>query len=60
MAHGLHMRVVAEGVETVAQADFLRAHHCNELQGFLFGRPAPPDEFVRWLALEKPDDESPS
>jgi diguanylate cyclase (GGDEF)-like protein/PAS domain S-box-containing protein len=37
MSHGLGMEVVAEGVETAAQLAFLRAHHCNQAQGRLFG-----------------------
>jgi len=36
MAHNLGLRVVAEGVETVEQANFLREHFCDALQGFLF------------------------
>ncbi len=41
LAHGLGLQVVAEGVETVAQRDFLAAHHCDVLQGYLFGKPEP-------------------
>jgi diguanylate cyclase (GGDEF)-like protein/PAS domain S-box-containing protein len=41
LAHGLHLKVVAEGVETQAQADFLITDGCEELQGFLYGKPAP-------------------
>ncbi|HET9700904.1 MAG TPA: EAL domain-containing protein [Burkholderiales bacterium] len=36
MAHSLDMRVVAEGVETAAQLDFLRANHCDQFQGFFY------------------------
>jgi diguanylate cyclase (GGDEF)-like protein/PAS domain S-box-containing protein len=39
MAHGLNLRVTAEGVETEAQLAFLREQGCEEVQGFLFGRP---------------------
>ena len=39
MAVHFKLRVVAEGVETQAQADFLQTHHCDDLQGYLFERP---------------------
>jgi diguanylate cyclase (GGDEF)-like protein/PAS domain S-box-containing protein len=41
MAHGLGLKVTAEGVETHAQVSFLEEQHCEEVQGFLFGRPMP-------------------
>ncbi len=44
MAHSLGMRVVAEGVETEAQADILKALLCDELQGFYFSRPLSPSD----------------
>ena len=46
MARELKLRVVAEGVETRAQADFLAACHCEAMQGFLFCRPQP---MMAWL-----------
>ncbi|HEX8409551.1 MAG TPA: EAL domain-containing protein [Thermoanaerobaculia bacterium] len=42
MAHGLDLAVTAEGVETEEQVEFLREQKCEEVQGFLYGRPAPP------------------
>ncbi|MDN2710884.1 EAL domain-containing protein [Janthinobacterium sp. SUN118] len=50
MARHLGLRVVAEGVETQEQADFLTAHACDGLQGYLIARPMPLDDFVTWLA----------
>jgi EAL domain-containing protein (putative c-di-GMP-specific phosphodiesterase class I) len=49
MAKHLGLRVVAEGVETRAQADFLSAHGCDVMQGYLFARPVSVDD---WLAQE--------
>lgn len=49
MAHSLKLRVVAEGVETAEQLQFLREHDCDDVQGFLLGRPMPAAEFRRAL-----------
>jgi diguanylate cyclase (GGDEF)-like protein/PAS domain S-box-containing protein len=49
MANGLDLPVVAEGVETAAQRDFLRGVGCSELQGYLISRPVPPDEMGELL-----------
>jgi EAL domain-containing protein (putative c-di-GMP-specific phosphodiesterase class I)/CheY-like chemotaxis protein len=49
IGHELGMKVVAEGVETVEQLDFLRGHKCDIVQGYLFSRPLPPTEFVAWF-----------
>jgi len=46
MAHKLHLKVVAEGVETVAQRDFLVAQGCESLQGYLFGKPKHIQEYI--------------
>jgi diguanylate cyclase (GGDEF)-like protein len=53
MAQSLGLRVVAEGVETVEQADFLRARGCHELQGFLFSPPIAAGDFARFLVRTK-------
>lgn len=50
MARQLGLRTVAEGVETPAQADFLRSQHCDALQGFLLARPMPIEDWLRQTA----------
>lgn len=50
MAHRLKRGVVAEGVEIEQHMQFLRANHCDELQGYLFCRPLPQASFDRLLA----------
>ncbi|WP_461516900.1 EAL domain-containing protein [Porticoccus sp.] len=44
LAHSLNADVIAEGVELQEQADILMAEGCNEAQGYLYGRPVPPDQ----------------
>jgi diguanylate cyclase (GGDEF)-like protein/PAS domain S-box-containing protein len=39
MAHNLHLKVVAEGVETAEQYHFLQEHHCDEMQGYYYSKP---------------------
>ena len=48
LGRSLNLRVVAEGVETEAQMEFLRQRGCDEMQGYLLSRPLPPDAFVAW------------
>lgn len=49
LGRSLRIRVVAEGVETEEQLEFLLAHRCSDMQGFLFGRPVAPEECGRLL-----------
>jgi len=49
LGHKLDLRVIAEGVETEQQRDFLRANDCDEMQGYLFSRPVPAHEIARLL-----------
>ena len=49
LARALNLRVVAEGVETEEQANLLRLLRCDEVQGFLFGKPMPPQEMAKAL-----------
>jgi EAL domain-containing protein (putative c-di-GMP-specific phosphodiesterase class I) len=56
MARCLNLPVVAEGVETEEQAQFLRERGCHELQGYLLSRPLPADELLPLLDAEKNED----
>lgn len=49
MAISLNLKVVAEGVETKEQLDFLRIQKCNEIQGYYFSKPVPSKEFEKML-----------
>ncbi len=49
MARSLNLKVVAEGVETKQQMDFLRHNKCDEIQGYYFSKPLPAEEFTALL-----------
>ena len=49
LAHSLRLRVVAEGVETAEQLEFLRELGCDQYQGFYCSPAVPPDDFVALL-----------
>jgi EAL domain-containing protein (putative c-di-GMP-specific phosphodiesterase class I) len=53
LARNLNLEVTAEGVETLAQATFLRLENCQELQGYLFSKPLPADAFEELLSSHR-------
>ena len=53
MTHNLRLKVVAEGVETGAQRDFLREHGCDEMQGYYFSRPLAEDAFLKLVQSQE-------
>jgi diguanylate cyclase (GGDEF)-like protein len=50
LGRALDLTIVAEGVETPEQENFLRAHHCDQVQGYLISKPVPADEFAAFMA----------
>jgi diguanylate cyclase (GGDEF)-like protein/PAS domain S-box-containing protein len=54
MGKTLSLTVVAEGVDTQEQATFLREHACDEMQGYYFSKPIPPEQFAELLRLHTP------
>ena len=54
LAHALKLNTVAEGVETEEQLRQLRLLHCDEMQGYLFGKPVPVEDFEsKYLVAER-------
>ncbi|MUG92642.1 EAL domain-containing protein [Scytonema sp. UIC 10036] len=53
MAHNMNLKVIAEGVETEQELEFLRTYNCDAMQGFLFSRPLPAPEFEKMLIEDK-------
>jgi EAL domain-containing protein (putative c-di-GMP-specific phosphodiesterase class I) len=53
MAHELDLEVIAEGVETEAQRNYLLDRGCDQFQGYLFGRPQPVEELGKLLASKR-------
>ncbi|ACM21917.1 response receiver sensor diguanylate cyclase/phosphodiesterase, GAF and PAS domain-containing [Geotalea daltonii FRC-32] len=49
MAHNLKLEVIAEGVEDADQLEFLHQNHCDQMQGFLYSRPIPAEDFRRLI-----------
>jgi len=54
MAHGLNLKVVAEGVENPGQLEFLRALKCDVVQGYLIGAPMPATQFEEFASRQAP------
>ena len=54
MAKSLHLKVIAEGVEDEAQMAFLRAHQCDEIQGYYFSKPLGVDKVADKLRGDNP------
>jgi len=54
MAHNMKLEVVAEGVETMRQFEFLHTYGCDEIQGFLFSEPLRAEAFERFLDDPQP------
>src|SRR6185503_2106938 len=52
LGHSLHLRVIAEGVETQEHRRFLEAHDCDEIQGYLVSKPVPPEQCQKFFEHE--------
>ena len=52
LGHSMNLRVIAEGVETIEQLEYLKAHNCDEVQGYYYGYPVSPEEFTEFFNRE--------
>ncbi len=55
LGQDLDLTITAEGVETAEQQRWLQASGCDQLQGFLFSRPLPPDQMSQFIATHAPE-----
>jgi diguanylate cyclase (GGDEF)-like protein len=53
LSHSIGLRVIAEGVETIAQFEFLKKHGCEEAQGYLISRPLEEPELRSWWMMQE-------
>jgi EAL domain-containing protein (putative c-di-GMP-specific phosphodiesterase class I) len=53
LSHSMGLRVIAEGVETIAQFEFLKKHGCEEAQGYLISRPLEAPELRSWWVMQE-------
>jgi diguanylate cyclase (GGDEF)-like protein len=57
MAHSMHLKVVAEGVETLDQLEFLRSLNCDKMQGYLVSRPASAEELTNLMRQRRSEED---
>lgn len=53
LAHGMNLKVIAEGIETEDERSFIVSQQCDEMQGYFFSKPVPPDKFEALLLSQK-------
>ncbi|HZQ60988.1 MAG TPA: EAL domain-containing protein, partial [Casimicrobiaceae bacterium] len=53
LSHSLGLRVIAEGVETATQFNFLKNHGCDEAQGFLISKPLEAADLIKWWRMQE-------
>lgn len=52
LAHGINLKVTAEGVEVLEQLKFLERHECDKIQGYIFSKPLTPDKFYDFFTFQ--------